>query len=494
MSVMRNKSSAASTTAASSAPAAITSPRDIPELDAALHLWLDASDVPYSATGYTAKSTDGGPVAVWQDKSGNNNHCTSGTNKPVFRATGFNGLPCVEFARSPGNSFDAANALPAGVDTSGMSIYVVCDWTGSTNGTCVPLSIAGGTTSFYMNVSPANKQFGGGVGGTGSRPQAFYDTTTTQGVYSLIRDAVQNVVIEGMNDIWLALNMYGTLYSDVSSRRYATTGATNLVGGKIRVGADATPANYWPGKICEVLVFVAPLTDEQDRLIRDYLAAKWGLQRRNLVLCCGNSITSGYAATTGNSQYLLPPGMASIGAQTTADNYPNYLWQALGAGCSVRQDSYSGRRLDAMLPESRKFAPTFVLPSTGRKHVAIVLEGTNEIQQKRTLGYEMFARYCQERRNEGFKVIAATVLKSSAIPGRETFEADRQVYNGRVRANWNRFADALADLGNDALYPELNDPTNAAYANNSGDGLHPNSAGYQRMAQVLAPMVQALVA
>ena len=77
----------------------IFSPKDISDID----LWLDASDgnTLYDATsGGNLVTADGSAVKRWEDKSGNSNHATEGTNAPVLETAEKNGLNALNFASS----------------------------------------------------------------------------------------------------------------------------------------------------------------------------------------------------------------------------------------------------------------------------------------------------------------------------------------------------------------------------------------------------------
>ncbi len=88
---------------------------------------IDAS-VAASLRNGAAQAVDGDPVSEWRDQTANAYHATQGGSAamPTYRATGFNGLPCVDF--------DPAGDYLAGVSSvangaSGLTILHVADLT-----------------------------------------------------------------------------------------------------------------------------------------------------------------------------------------------------------------------------------------------------------------------------------------------------------------------------------------------------------------------------
>ena len=69
-----------------------------------LQLWLDASDSATleDAVGGGTTPLDDGDVAEWQDKSGNDNHCSQATaaNRPHLRVAEVNGLDAIDFTQA----------------------------------------------------------------------------------------------------------------------------------------------------------------------------------------------------------------------------------------------------------------------------------------------------------------------------------------------------------------------------------------------------------
>jgi hypothetical protein len=96
--------------AAVSGGSALWTPADITTA-----LWLDAADA-------STVTTDGGAVSEWRDKSGNNRNATaSGSARPTYDATRFNGKATIDFSTS--NQLD----LVSFAQISGQTIIAVAD-------------------------------------------------------------------------------------------------------------------------------------------------------------------------------------------------------------------------------------------------------------------------------------------------------------------------------------------------------------------------------
>jgi Ca2+-binding RTX toxin-like protein len=97
-----------------------------PDNVSGLALWLDGSDSStlFADTAGTTAITDGAGVALWRDKSGNNNHATQSTagSRPTWSATGQNGAGALGFdgnadhlAINDANSLDLTTGFTLGM-------------------------------------------------------------------------------------------------------------------------------------------------------------------------------------------------------------------------------------------------------------------------------------------------------------------------------------------------------------------------------------------
>jgi hypothetical protein len=105
-------------------------------LGAALVGWYKADVGVFNDAGITP-ATNGQQVAQWNDQSGNGNHL-SGTTKPVYNTTGFNGGPTIVFTTAsaqwlektvmPIGNISTSSAFIAGIVTSstGTPAQIIC--------------------------------------------------------------------------------------------------------------------------------------------------------------------------------------------------------------------------------------------------------------------------------------------------------------------------------------------------------------------------------
>ncbi len=117
-------------------------------------------------------------------------------------------------------------------------------------------------------------------------------------------------------------------------------------------------------------------------------------------------------------------------------------------------------------------------------NICVLWAGTNDIQLNSRTAAQVYAdtiTYGQARQAAGWKVVVLTTLprQNSAA-----FETTRQTLNASIRANWATFADALADVGNDAaLGPNAAASTDLRYY--AADQIHCIDTGYEHVAQVV---------
>jgi lysophospholipase L1-like esterase len=202
------------------------------------------------------------------------------------------------------------------------------------------------------------------------------------------------------------------------------------------------------------------------------------------LITLGDSITDGYASTTnGNSRYpdFLARRMATLPGNTL----------------SVSNAGLSGNDL----LENRTGEPLFGVPAPARfardvltqggVRAVILLEGINDIGANSTTAADLIRidkQILAQARAAGVKVYGGTLLPfggSNATYGRDYGSAygeqQRQALNQWIRAS-GAF-DGVVDFDQATRNP--NNPSQLLPAYDSGDHLHPNSAGYQAMADAV---------
>ena len=116
--------------------------------------------------------------------------------------------------------------------------------------------------------------------------------------------------------------------------------------------------------------------------------------------------------------------------------------------------------------------------------------GTNDLASGTTGSscYTLLHDYCLARQAVGFKVIVFTTMPRANAGLIAGFEAERQIYNGLIQANWSTFADALVDVTTDS---RLSDATDLTYFNS--DGIHPTAAGDAVIWGLIKPQLMGLL-
>ncbi len=207
---------------------------------AGLTAWYEADAI--------AGLTDGQPLTLWADQSGNGNSLTaSGSLAPTYQTDALNGLPVV--------SFNGSNSMQSAVLALNQptTVFIVG------NSAVDSILIDGLSQPFSMSM------FGNG-GLTNLALSAGAGVTLQQNVASLSNYAVMGGIFNGAS----SLNSYnGTVVTGNAGDR----NASGLV-----VGSSPGPLYELTGSIAEVLVFNSVLTTTERQQVEGYLAWKWGLQ------------------------------------------------------------------------------------------------------------------------------------------------------------------------------------------------------------------------
>lgn len=200
------------------------------------------------------------------------------------------------------------------------------------------------------------------------------------------------------------------------------------------------------------------------------------------IVVLGDSITDGRGSTTNGN-----------------DRWTDFLARRLAGRAAVLNQGIGGNRvlLDGLGPSAMARLDRDLLAQPGIAH-AIILEGINDIgvltrekpvsaDEHRALVEQVTGAYAQivaRARARGIKVHGATILP---FMGNEYYhpdaaaEADRQAINAWIRTPGH--FDSVIDL--DLV---MRDPARPAYLNpayDTGDGLHPNPAGFRAMAEAV---------
>jgi len=211
-----------------------------------------------------------------------------------------------------------------------------------------------------------------------------------------------------------------------------------------------------------------------------------GTAATRVLVTFGDSITEGAGASPGKAM-SWPDQLGKM----LATNAGGRCWAIANAGISGNRLLNTGRGPGALARFDRD-----VLSVPGATHV-VILEGINDIGKVRNPETDwqppaanLIAAYEQllaRARAHGLKVIFGTLLPyEGAAYADAAGEQRRQTVNAWIRANARRF-DGVIDF--DAAMREPGQPGVMRLAEQIGDHLHPNDAGYTTMARTALPVV-----
>jgi hypothetical protein len=223
-----------------------------------LRLWLDATDL-------NATATNGGPVALWPDKSGAVHSVSQASpgSQPLFNTTGANGKPVVEFDGA--DDFLSNPAFASNIETGGYAAFIVYKTTtipdnarrilymGQTDETP---SIQLRQDRATFNVQHADETASGnpevGNSGVPANQYVIGEARRLGGTYQSFLDGVAGST---------------------------TTGSQDLSSATDQLFVGAYPGGVVPleGGIAEVLVYRGDVTDAQANQTGFYLQQKYGI-------------------------------------------------------------------------------------------------------------------------------------------------------------------------------------------------------------------------
>jgi lysophospholipase L1-like esterase len=209
-----------------------------------------------------------------------------------------------------------------------------------------------------------------------------------------------------------------------------------------------------------------------------------GTAAKQVLVTFGDSITEGAGASRAMS---WPDQLGRLLAAKPAAR----CWAIANEGISGNRLLSQGRGPNALSRFDRD-----VLAVPNATHV-VILEGINDIGKVKDPSKDwqppaasLIAAYEQmlaRAKARGLKVIVGTLLPyEGAAYADAAGEQRRETVNAWIRANARRF-DGVIDF--DAAMGEPGKPTVMRLAEQIGDHLHPNDAGYARMAKTALPVI-----
>lgn len=158
-------------------------------------------------------------------------------------------------------------------------------------------------------------------------------------------------------------------------------------------------------------------------------------------------------------------------------DYPSQVVSALDPRGTYYNVGVGGEQISTMITN----APTVVDAKlvAGRNNIVVICGGSNDIWVSDINPYSRIVTYCQARRAAGWKVIVGTITPRAdtqdTLPA--DFETVRLACNTSIRANWQTFADGIADWGGDSVIG-VNQVAALNATHYTGDGAHHNWRGY----------------
>jgi lysophospholipase L1-like esterase len=173
-------------------------------------------------------------------------------------------------------------------------------------------------------------------------------------------------------------------------------------------------------------------------------------------------------------------------------NYPKQTIDLLG-GTSVftyYNQAVSGQTTQQMIDDGVSQIDA-LHSNLKRANIVVLWAGTNDIYfgASAETTYNRIVEYAKARRVAGSKVVVTTILPRSNEGTPQTFEANRQYVNTRIRENWTTFADAIADVAANTDIGEPHDELNKRYY---PDGVHLNNRGYAIVAHIVRDQIVTL--
>lgn len=441
-------------------------------------LWLEPDYGVLNKAGTTAAIGDS--IGTITDKAGNWNATQSTAGKyPVLRISEYSNTRCFWF----NNAGYIRNT----------------SFTGFAN------KVGQATIVAFRTISPLNGPLlGGGASGQGfpmdiANGKTFYigsynySLGTYNGIYSdgnivgAIWNGQHNQAAKDRFLMW-QFGETDTMSSESGTPpMYSGTQSTGYTLGGASYGSEAIDA-----EVFAVLHFIRTPSQSDLDSVYSYLRTKYFAKAavEVRVITEGDSITEGYPDQLGaNKDHAWPAVFANMlpGNSISPDGSYSFTFDA-NKRFLVRNVAARGETIATMSGQAASQcdgkkdlmnAASWVTFEAGTNDMSAVAVGGSGATGAAT--YSAYKTYCLNRRANGFKVCAFTVLdRRDQGVYQTTFNTERAAFNDSIRANWQTFADAFADVSAD---PRLDDATDATYFY-SGDLVHLTDAGQAAFAEV----------
>jgi hypothetical protein len=226
-------------------------------------VWYDAIDTTtvHSDVGCSTAATNGGNVACWRDKSGNNRHVTqsSAALQPVFSLSNINSRPALTSALKVLSTTANANFLDN-----------------------TPYTLVG----VVSNVAPGNMTYMMGTIGTANNRGLHFGnrTASTVTIAQYGNDLDRNYTANTNTNIHMGIKTGTAANSRFYYINAALLGASTSVASPyfsgvstpLNIGQGHTTAARMNGKIGEIIIYTQALSDANRFRLEGYLSWKWG--------------------------------------------------------------------------------------------------------------------------------------------------------------------------------------------------------------------------
>jgi hypothetical protein len=366
---------------------------------------------PESLTG-----SDGTPLDLWQDSSGNGKHATqSGSNRPVVRREAYFNYAAARFTDADAQFLLEPNLV---LDRRNHSVFMVVRKRGYTNVSYDVL--LSGPAPYYILYTPNTNP------GTATRTRLAANMNGTS--FDVNQRVPCGPTLLGL--VGSAAESKWIVNRDASTQAAFSAGTSTLT----RAGANTQVGyGYYNGDLFEVAVYSRALSTPEIAQVQAYFESRYGAPGEDaLIVCDGNSITAGHMTAV---PYSWPNIVQSRFMY-------RHTWVNEGIP-SIQTPTLTAQAPGVIDPQLNK--------AKFRHNIVVFWEISNHLSLgavDATTAYNAAADYCRARRAAGWKVVILTVLPRQ---NDGNFETRRQAVNASIRANWTGFADALADVGSDSV-------------------------------------------